>query len=168
MVTPSRLATLACGSAVLAVVLTACAAADLDAGSEAFEGLDPAVVDEVMQNPVAWGKVQEEDEQTRASMAQGIVRNFVQCRAAYDAYRAWVTTGTTPDVPPLDAASNPLEPAATAIAQSQAYIEAAISSGEPDRLRDFLVGEARCGEWIPVEPGRPDGPTIEDAVGALG
>lgn len=168
MVKLSRLAALTCGGAALAVVLASCATDDLDAGSEAFDGLDPAVVDEVMQNPVAWGKVQEEDEQTRASMAQGVVRNFVQCRGAYDAYRSWVTTGTTPDVPVMDAASHPLEPAATAIEQSQAYIEAAISSGEPARLRDFLVGEARCGEWIPVEPGKPDGPTIEDAVGALG
>lgn len=155
---------------VLASTLASCAGTgpDLDAGSDVFEGLDPEVVAEVMANPVAWGKVQEEDEQTRASMAQGIVRNFIQCRGAFDAYRSWVTTGTTPEVPVVDAVVHPLEPAAGAIEQSQAYIEDAIASGEPARLKDFLVGEARCGEWIPVEPGRPDGPTIEDALGALG
>lgn len=154
----------------LTATLASCAGTgpSLDAGSDTFEGLDPEVVAEVMANPVAWGKVQEEEEQTRASMAQGIVRNFIQCRAAFDAYRSWVTTGTTPEVPVLSVAVHPLEPATDAIENAQAYIEDAIASGEPAQLKNFLVGEARCGEWIPVEPGRPDGPTIEDALGTLG
>lgn len=165
---PARLVALTCGAATLIVLLTSCGATDLDADDDAFEGLDPEVVTEVMANPVAWGKVQSEEDETRASMAQGIVRNFVQCRGAFDAYRSWVTTGTTPEVPALDAVAHPLEPATSAIENAQAYIADAIASGEPAQLKDFLVGEARCGEWIPVEPGRPDGPTIEDAVGALG
>lgn len=168
MVRPRHHLALLCGSATLAVVLTSCAGPDLDAGSDVFDGLDPAVVAEVMANPVAWGKVQQEEEQTRGSMAQAIVRNFIQCRAAFDAYRSWVTTGTAPEVPEVDTASHPLEPGASAIEHAQTRIEAAIASGEPAQLKETLVGEARCGEWIPAEPGRPDGPTIEDALGAMG
>ncbi|UZN02409.1 hypothetical protein [Cellulomonas sp. S1-8] len=155
------------GSVAAVVLLTSCAAPVPTAESDVFDGLDPSVVQEVMDNPVAWGKVLDEDEATRASMAQGIVRNFVQCRGAYEAYLSWVTDGETPDVPEPSAPTRPIEPAHTAIEQSQAVIEAAIASGDPARLRDVLVGEARCGMWIPLEAGDPDGPKIADAVRAL-
>ncbi|WP_431836137.1 hypothetical protein [Cellulomonas sp. Y8] len=150
------------------LLLTSCGQSEPSEDSTVFDGLDSSVVREVMDSPVAWGKVLQEEEQTRDSMAQGIVRNFIQCRSAFDAYRSWVTTGAAPDAPTLPEATHPIEPANTAIVQAQEYIEAAIDSGEPAQLRDFLVGEATCGEWIPVEEGRPDGPTIEDAVEALG
>jgi hypothetical protein len=141
---------------------------DLSADSAIFEGLDPAVVQEVLDSPVAFGKVQQMEEDTQASMAQGIVRNFVQCRGAYSAYRSWLTTATAPAVPALSDPTAPVEPSNEATERAQVVIAAAIRSGEPAQLRDFLVGEARCGEWIPVVPGEPAGDTIADAVEALG
>lgn len=155
------------GTATLVVVLTSCAASAPTAASEVFDGLDPLVVEEVMDDPVAWGKVLDEDDATRESMAQGIVRNFEQCRGAYEAYQAWVTDGPPPAVPETSAPSRPLEPAHTAIEQTQTLIEDAIAAGDPGLLRDVLVGEARCGEWIPAKAGDRDGPMIAEAVRAL-
>lgn len=155
--------------ASFAVLLAGCGGApDLAADSEVFEGLDRAVVHEVLESPVASGKVEQAAEESRASMAQGIVRNFLQCRGAYAAYRSWVTTGTAPAVPAPSDPVVPLEPSNETTERAQVDIHTAIRSGEPARLRDFLVGEGRCGEWIPVRPGDPAGDTIADAVDALG
>ena len=158
----------AAAAVLLSVLLAGCGGDDLTPESDTFAGVDPAVVAEVRESPVAWGKVEQEDEATRASLAQGIARNFVQCRAAFGAYESWVTTGQTPPVPELPSVTHPLEPGNSALESDHAFVEAAIASGEPGKLRDFLVGEARCGEWIPAEPGAVDGPTIEDAVEELG
>lgn len=154
----------AAGVAVALLVPASCSPPVPTADADVFEGLDPATVAEVIDDPVAWGKVLDEDDPTRTSMAQGIVRNFLQCRGAYEAYRTWVVDGTTPDVPEPSRPTRPIEPAQAAIARSQTFIEDAIASGDPAQLRDFLVGEARCGEWIPVTAGDRDGPTIAEAV----
>lgn len=157
------------GLSSVALLLAACSGSpDLSAESAIFEGLDGAVVQEVLDSPVAFGKVKQMTEDVQASMAQGIVRNFVQCRAAYSAYESWVTTGVAPQAPPVSTPTQPVEPSNETTDRAQAVIESAIASGEPSRLRDFLVGEARCGEWIPVDPGDPEGDTIADAVEALG
>lgn len=150
----------------LVVLLTSCGV-PAPTTSDVFDGLDPAVVAEVMDDPVAWGKVLDEDDATRRSMAQGIVRNFQQCRAAYAAYRSWLTDGPPPAVPDVSVPAHPLEPADTAIRNTQVRIEDAITSGDPALLRDLLVGDARCGEWIPAEARDRDGGTIADAVRTL-
>lgn len=162
-----RSAIVALGAGVLVALTAGCAGGpDLSADSTTFDGLDPAVVAEVRASDVAWGKVETEPERTRASMAQGIARNYVQCRAAYEAYASWVATGQVPPVPAIPEVAAALEPANTAIVRAQADIAGAVEAGDPAALRDFLVGEARCGEWIPVDPEDPSA-TIADAVRAL-
>lgn len=156
---------LALSAAVL--LLAGCGAPDLSAESAVFEGLDTAVVQEVLDNPEAFGKVKQMEEGVQASMAQGIVRNFIQCRAAYSAYESWLTTGVAPTPPPVSTPTQPVEPSNETTDRAQAYIEAGIASGDPAQLRDFLVGDARCGEWIPADPGDPSGDTIAVRVKAL-
>lgn len=43
-------------------------------------------------------------------------------------------------------------------------IKKSVESRDPENLRDRLIGEGRCGEWIPAQPGDVSGPTIEDIV----
>lgn len=158
----------ALGTAAVAVLAAGCAGGpDLTPASATFEGLDPAVVAEVRASEVAWGRVETEPERTRASMAQGIVRNYLQCRAAYEAYAAWTATGQAPPVPAVPEAATPIEPANSAIIRAQADIARALTQGDRAALRDVLVGDGRCGDWIPVDPDDPDA-TIADAVRALG
>lgn len=152
----------------VALALASCGSSpDLSAESTIFEGLDGAVVQEVLESPVAFGKVKQMEKDVQASMAQGIVRNFLQCRAAYSAYESWLTTGVTPEPPALSTPTHPVEPSNETTDQAQAYIEAAIASGDPAQLQGFLVGDARCGEWIPADPAEPAGDTIADRVRAL-
>lgn len=163
-----RSALVALGAGILGALAAGCAGGpDLSADSATFDGLDPAVVAEVRASDVAWSKVETEPERTRASMAQGIARNYVQCREAYEAYASWVATGQVPPVPAIPEVAAAIEPANTAIIRAQAQIAGSLRAGDRAALRDVLVGEARCGEWIPVDPEDPSA-TIADAVRALG
>ena len=138
------------------------------ASSNYFDGLDGAVVAEVLANPVAMRKVAEEPTSTRSSMAQGIVRNFEQCRTAFQAYQSWLTTGVVPAPPQLSDPAEPIEPSNAAVVQSARMISDALDSGDPGGLRHFLTGNGSCGQWIPAEPGDLKGQTIKAAVESLG
>lgn len=151
----------------MAVVLsvTGCTTSDSPAdASDAYAGLDQAVVQEVFANPVAIQKIDEEPESTRLSMAQGIVRNFMVCRNAYDTYEQWLTTGERPELAPLPVPENPEEPSNGDWDVTFKALQDRLKSGEPDQLREWLTAEGSCGAWIPATPGDADGPTIRDAI----
>lgn len=139
-------------------------AVDISAESSALAGLDGAVVAEVLANPIARQRINEEPEATRESMAQGIVRNFIVCRSAHDAYRTWIGTGIAPEPPPLPEPTNPIDPSAGNWVAVHASLVDSIQSGEPDRLRSWITGNGSCGVWIPAIAGQPDGLTINDAI----
>ncbi|ROS22959.1 hypothetical protein [Cellulomonas sp. PhB150] len=149
------------------LALTACSSSEVkvDAAQPYFEGLEAAYVQEVLDNPVSRQKINEEPEDTRASMAQGIVRNFIVCRGVWDDYSKWITTGVRPDLVALPEPKNPEEPSATQWKTDYAYLESQYASGEPDQVRDWLTQPGSCGAWIPVSPDKPD-VTISDAVRA--
>lgn len=157
------------GGTVAALLVAGCAASgDVESDSSIYDGLDRAVVEEVLANPSARGKIDSMSEDVRESMAQAIVRNFIQCRDAFDLYTTWVTVGELPALPELSEPTEPIEPGNEAIVSDRRYIEDALASGEPDNLKGFLVGEGRCGEWIPADPENPDGPLIADEVLQVG
>lgn len=152
----------------VALVLSGCASDPaLSASSDAFAGLDPAVTEEVLAHPAAKQKIAEEPAETRESMAQGIVRNFIVCRAAHEAYQSWMTSGVSPTLAPLPEPRSPREPSHSDWITAYERLEAHVTSGEPEQLRSWLTGTGSCGEWIPAAPGDASGPTIKDAVEAV-
>ncbi len=149
----------------LCLALSACSGdADVSEDASHFEGLDREVVAEVLSDPVAAQKIEEEPEETKASMAQGIVRNYEVCRAAFRAYHEWTTTGRAPELAPIPVPASPEEPSNEAVARDYSSVKAAILSGEPQQLRTRLTAEGSCGQWIPAEPGDREGPTIKEAI----
>lgn len=165
----ARRSILAVGAPVAALLVAGCAASgNVEADSPIYDGLDPVVVEEVLANPSARGKIDTMPEDVRESMAQAIVRNFIQCRDALDLYNTWVTVGELPALPELPVPTEPIEPGNEAIVSDRQHIEDALASGEPDNLKGFLVGEGRCGEWIPADPENPNGPLIADEVLQVG
>lgn len=156
---------LALSMVFLVLAATACSSDDsLTSDSPVFAGLDTAVAEEVLANPVAMQKIDEEPESTKFSMAQGIVRNFQVCRDAYATYDEWLATGVRPGLAPLPIPDNPEEPSNGDWATTYSALEERVKSGESDQLREWLTAEGSCGAWIPAEPGQADGPTIREAV----
>lgn len=137
----------------------------MDSQSEAFAGLDPVVVEEVLANPDATRKIgEEETNSARASMAQGIVINFMTCRSVASAYATWVLEGVRPTLPTVPEVTVPKEPSYGDARAIHQRLVTAIDSGDPSRLRAYLEGPSSCGHWIPAKPGDVSGPTIEDAL----
>lgn len=162
-----RLLGLAC--LLVMTVISACASSDeVKASDPTFQGLDPTVVSEVLANPVAVKKIDEEPAATRDSMAQGIVRNFIVCREFLVAYQDWQRTGLPPRDPSLPEPTNPLDPSNTAWLQEFPQYVATLHSGDPSRLRELLTNQSGCGSWIPASPGDVSGPTIASVVSSGG
>ncbi|GAB3089768.1 hypothetical protein [Nocardioides zeae] len=144
-------------------------AAGLTADAAAFDGLDQAVVEEVLENPDAVGKIEDEaSSSAAASMAQGITINFVVCRRVAADYRTWVTTGAVPTLAALPEPTRPQQPSYADWQRMHDDLAALYASGDPAQVRGFLTGESSCGHWIPAEPGDVSGPTVEDVVGEIG
>lgn len=146
------------------VLLASCGTGSdtLAADAPHFAGLDPSIVAEVVASPVVREKIDEEGDETKESLAQGIARNFAVCRDAHRVYETWIQTGVVPSLNPLPMPANPAEPSASWWITDYAWLEAQVESGEPDKLRLWLTGEGTCGEWIPATPGDASGPTIKD------
>lgn len=155
--------------AALAALLVAACSGNADASVESvdarvFAGLDPVVVQEVLDNPIAMGKINEEPEDSRESMAQGIVRNFEVCRDAAAFYSEWLGTGEKPDLAPLPVPEDPREPSNSAWDADYGLLTAAADSGDPQLVRDWLTLVGSCGQWIPATPGDVNGPTIAEVI----
>lgn len=132
--------------------------------SAVFDGIDPAVVSEVLENPAVRIKVERAPKEIRPGFAQSIAINFIVCRDMLRVYRQWTATGAAPSLKPLPILPNP-DPATTAHWEMRyADISASAESGEPEQLRDWLTGDGSHGEWIPARPGDIFGPTIADIV----
>jgi len=152
------------GIVVCLLVVVSCGGDLFSADAKHFQGLDPAVVAEVLTNPVARQKIEEEPSATRESMAQAIVINFILCRDAFRVYRDWINTGRAPDLAPPPLPTNPRDPSFSGLESYYGLFESAIDSGELERLRFVLTAEGSCGRWIPAVPGDSSGPTIMDSI----
>lgn len=134
-----------------------------------FEGLPPAVVAEVLENPDASRKIlEEETASARDSMAQGIAINFITCREVAAGYRSWVTDGIRPTLKPVAKVGAEKQPSYGDAQVVRDHLESLIASGDPSQLKATLEGPSSCGHWIPAEPGDVSGPTIEDSLKGIG
>lgn len=132
--------------------------------ADVFQGLDPTVVSEVLANPTVRTKIETEPKERQPSLAQGIVINFIVCRDLLKDYQQWQLTGIAPTLKPLPQPTNPDPLTTEGWELKYSGIKEGVDSGDPENLRDWLIGEGRCGEWIPAQPGDITGPTIEDII----
>jgi hypothetical protein len=148
-----------------AVVFTGCAKDEvkLTAESEIFAGLPNEIVQEVLAHPLEKASIEEEPSENRENLAQVRVQVFWACRAEYDIYQAWLTTGIAPTMPAVPAPEHPANGPFT-MGDEQKDVQAIIDSGDPDELKDWLTLEGTCGKHVPLHPNQPTGPTIKDAI----
>ena len=149
---------------VFGSVVASCSGATMSPTASYFKGLDGAVVDEVLANPVAIQKIEETPSAEQASMAQGIVMNFITCRQGLRAFEEWRLTGRVPTLGPFPQPESPTEPSYTSNRTQYDVMSDALDSGEIDRLVFVLTANGSCGQWIPANPGEPGGPTVQDLV----
>lgn len=154
------------GVLLTAVALAACSAGENSApavSDKTFSGLDATVVREVLDSRVAKERVAGDQPAVAAARYQGMVRNFIACRAALAAYQTWVASGVAPE---LAAQPVPAYPAANAVDMDREIqgIQRDLASGDITVLRDSLTNPTGCGVWIPAKPGDQTGPTIADVV----
>lgn len=162
----ARVVAYVCLPAIFVGCSTSAASTSISPDDAAFRGLDSAVVREVIDNPGAQKRAANtSDEEWRRSLWQGMARNFVECRAAANAYEQWTTTGVVPTLPPATRPEQPLEPSNRDLAAFRTSVASALSGGDPEVLRGLITGEGRCGEWIPMKSGDVSGPSISKALG---
>ena len=146
-------------------LLTGCSDSILSSpDADVFQGLDPTVVSEVLANPTVRTKIERRAKDEQPGLAQGIVINFIVCRDMLRVYQEWQRSGVPPKLQPLPHHANPDPITAESWELKYSGIKESADSGDPENLRDWLIGEGRCGEWIPAQPGDISGPTIEDVV----
>ncbi len=126
-------------------------AGQLTVDDSAFQGLDAAVVREVLSTPVTVAKIEEEPAATQVSLVQGLVRNVELCRAFAGALDQWQRTGVAPEVPSLAVPAHPVDPEDWA--NYQGYYDDALASGDVDNLRAALTNSSACGAWVTTQPG---------------
>lgn len=141
---------------LLGVVLSAsgCSSSgQLTVDDAAFQGLDSAVVREVLRSPSIVAKIAEEPAETQVSLAQGMVRNVTLCRSYAEALTEWERTGVAPDAPQLPVPTHPVNPSAEDWADYQAFYADALASGDADNLRAALTTRSGCGAWVTTQAG---------------
>lgn len=80
------------------------------------------------------------------------------------AYQSWIKTGTPPTLNLLPIPANPDADTTKHWEMRYSDILTSIESGDPEQLRNWIIGDGSCGEWIPAQPGDTFGPTIEGVV----
>ncbi|WP_219105650.1 hypothetical protein [Austwickia sp. TVS 96-490-7B] len=130
-----------------------------------FAGLPNETVKEVIDNPKAQKNVADvKDVESRNSLWQGMVRNFIECRAAAKAYQSWKNTGQPPQLPPPPVPKTPLQPSDSDMSNFRKDMIKNIQSGDPQILKKMITGTGSCGEWIPMKPGDSSGQTIAQSI----
>lgn len=151
---------------VMGLALAACSRdTSLGPSDPVFQGLTQSVVQEVLASPSAKQRVEGDDPETAKARYQGMVRNFIACRAALSVYQGWVKQGTPPALPSQPKPTNPVSTAADMDGDIARFKES-IASGDISLLREQLTNDSGCGAWIPAVPGRVSGPTIAQVVKA--
>lgn len=152
--------------ALLATALAACGRGEggLSPDDPIFDGLPRAAVVEALSLPRLRMNLEGMSLEQQRSLAQAGVRTLISCREALRVYETWIRTGVRPEISPGPVPTHPLEPGNRAVEEDYARLEAALASGDPDRLRALLLAEGGCGPNWPAEPG---GPPIAEVVQEL-
>jgi len=140
-----------------------------------FEGLDPAVVEEVLASPVAVSQINQDclAEEDYERSGQAVVLRYTYCRELLRVYEEWLTTGTQPEwhsptmptFPRVGTAGYPIDEGWDLILD---YTEEVLASGDIELLRFELVNPNGTCAPDPAKPGDINGPTIADVVKGMG
>lgn len=143
--------------------LVGCASDDVfDPEARHFVGLDPAVVAEVLSNPVERSRIERESPDQK-NLAQVRVINFIMCRDVLRVYQEWLKTGYVNELRDLPAPTYEEEGFYTWDYDYESY-KNILETGSIDELRESLTQEPSCGRSVPYQPGDISGPTIADIV----
>jgi len=140
----------------------------LDADGSYFKGLDPVVVNEVLDAPSSREVLQGMERPALEDTAQAMVLTRIYCRDGYRAYLEWIATGVTPTLAPVVVPSNPGDVYQDVVDIYFPQMAVTLESGDPEALRQFLTDpNGTCGSTTPVIPGDVDGPTIGEVLAGL-
>lgn len=154
------------GVAALAIVALATAGdSSDDIAAATYDGLDPTLVAEATQNANFVNRLEEQPDETKAGLAQGMVINFEVCRQLLHAYEELVTTGSAEPLPALPKPTNPEPFSYDWWVKDHVEMSNAVLDRNVDAIRGWIAGEGSCGEWIPATGRDPE--TISERVAAL-
>lgn len=135
----------------------------LDPDAEHFAGLDPAVVAEVLSNPIERSRIERKPSDSQKNLAQVRVIAFIMCRDVLRVYQEWLNSGYTHNLREQPTPTYKEEGDYTWDYDYENF-ENSIASGNIEELRDRLTQEGSCGRSVPRQPGDIYGPTIADVV----
>ena len=143
--------------------LVGCASDDVfDPNARHFVGLDPAVVAEVLSNPVEHSRIEGKSSDSK-NLAQVRVIHFIMCRDVLRVYQEWLKTGYVTELRELPKPTYKEEGFYTWDYDYEKF-EKVLATGSIDELREQLTQELSCGRSVPHQPGDISGPTIADIV----
>lgn len=154
----------ACIGGLVALLLGACARSDPSVNDPIYEGFDQSVVAETLTIPHLQAVLSQTEGDETLDYQQGFVFGIIDCRNAFVSYKAWLTTGTPGAFPTVKLPPSMRDIPKRDTEFRRKVVSSAISSGDPAQLKARLAGDGTCGEFVPVQPGDINGPTIEDAV----
>lgn len=135
----------------------------LDPDAEHFAGLDPAVVAEVLSNPVERSRIERKSSDSQKNLAQVRVIAFIMCRDVLRVYQEWLNNGYAPNLREQPTPTYEEEGDYTWDYDYENF-EKSIASSNIEELRARLTQEGSCGRSVPHQPGDISGPTIADVV----
>ena len=143
--------------------LVGCASDDVfDPEARHFVGLDPAVVAEVLSNPVERSRIERESSDQK-NLAQVRVIHFIMCRDVLRVYREWLNTGYSSELRDLPKPTYKEEGFYSWDYDYERF-ENILETGSIEELRKRLTLEPSCGRSVPYQLGDISGPTIADIV----
>lgn len=150
--------------AILCLAVVGCAGGSVfDPDARHFDGLDPAVVAEVLSNPVERSRIERQSSDLQKRLAQVRVINFIMCRDVLRVYQEWLKTGYVSELRDLPAPTYEEEGFYTWDNEYK-RIENILATGSIDELRKRLTQQTSCGQGVPYQPGDISGPTIVDVA----
>lgn len=143
-------------------------AGGLSADAPIFRGVDRAIVEETLGEPVLKDRYDnDEDRKTQDQMVQARAFDYQACRAAYEAYKTWRIKGTPGTLPALTAPTEVVTDGFKAINDENEQRIRWMQDNDIEAFQASLVGEMKCGREIPVASRDYGGQKIEDAIAAL-
>jgi len=160
------------GLLALTVVVSGCGTSQganaLDPHADHFKGLDPAVVAEVIADPIAVERISTWEPATdRSASAQATVIARILLRDACDVYVQWRDQGEPRPLAPLPVPEYPDADTMAMVERDVVNFQAAVDSGDIGELRHLLTEVYNGTADIPADPHQPHGPSIYDVVSGV-
>jgi len=156
--------------AVLLLVVAGCSGGPvvLSPDGDYFDGLDPALVAEVLGNPTSKWVIGSFEGEEQEQVAQGSVVNYGYCREMLRVYQEWTITGVRPELEPPRMPDSPRGDLAYWWGLTRAEAEDLLASGDIEQWRLGLANPNGNCAHVPAKPGDISGPTIAEVVKGAG